>query len=365
MMHLDNKVKNAYYMLCYVFYGDRLTEQDEGKFSTESYDNLNNLFSTILCLLLDKQVKKGTYKNYINVTDEISTVRGKINLSETINSSSLIRKKIVCDYDEFSNNNLINQIIVTTINYLVRSEKTGKFIKARLNRLKSFFIGVDEIQPKSIRWDSIKYDRNNKAYKYIIDLCKMLLNEVLVTDQEGNTYFKDFFDGQSMNDLYERFLRKFYETKYPEYTVQVQHLRFNKNKKYDLMPDMFTDVSIIDKKNNRVLVIDAKFYGQILSDGRVGENINPRTVIKSSNNIYQMLSYVQNNKVVEKYNEAYGLILYAQTVNEPPLDLPYMSLNNNLVSIKTVDMNSDWEEIEKRLIAIGDMFKYNKIKEEA
>jgi len=76
-----------------------------------------------------------------------------------------------------------------------------------------------------------------------------------------------------------------------------------------------------------------------------------------------MLSYVQSNKVVEKYNEVYGLILYAQTLKEPPLDLPYMSLNNNLISIKTIDMNSNWVDIESRLKAIMNEFKDGKIKE--
>jgi len=365
MINIDNKVKNVYYMLCYVFYGDRLTEREEGKFGTESYDNLNNLFATLLCLLLDKQIKKGTYKNYVNLTEEVSKIKGKISIPMTINSSSLVRRKVVCDYDEYSNNNLINQIILTTINYLIRSNKTGNFIKARLNRIKMFFVDVDEIKIKSIKWDTIKYDRNNKAYKYIIDLCKMLIQNVIVVDDEGNTHFKEFFDGQTMNDLYERFLRKYYSDNYPEYLVKVQHLKFNKNKTYDLIPDMFTDISIIDKKNSRVLIIDAKFYGQILSDGRSNEsnNSDPRTVIKSSNNIYQMLSYVQSNKVVEKYNEVYGLILYAQTLKEPPLDLPYMSLNNNLISIKTIDMNSNWVDIESRLKAIMNEFKDGKIKE--
>ena len=104
MINVDNKVKNIYYMLCYSFYGDLLNEKDEAELGSEAFDNVYNLFSLLLCLILKKEVKKGLHREYISIIDEIGTIRGKININETINNNSMIKKKLVCDYDEYNEN---------------------------------------------------------------------------------------------------------------------------------------------------------------------------------------------------------------------------------------------------------------------
>ena len=109
MINVDNKVKNIYYMLCYSFYGEQLNQKDESNLGEEVFENIYNLFSLLLCLLLKKQIKKGLHKAYISIEDELSIVRGRINLNQTINNNSLVKKKVYCDFDEYSENCLLNQ----------------------------------------------------------------------------------------------------------------------------------------------------------------------------------------------------------------------------------------------------------------
>ena len=52
MINVDNKVKNIYYMLCYSFYGELLNEKEEASLGSEAFDNIYNLFSLLLCMLL-------------------------------------------------------------------------------------------------------------------------------------------------------------------------------------------------------------------------------------------------------------------------------------------------------------------------
>ena len=98
MIKVDNKIKNIYYMLCYSFNKELLNEKDVSDVDTESFDNIYNLFSIILALMIRKQIKKGMNKDYINETDELITIKGKINLSETINTNSLIKQKLICNF---------------------------------------------------------------------------------------------------------------------------------------------------------------------------------------------------------------------------------------------------------------------------
>ena len=135
MINVDNKVKNIYYMLCYSFIGERLNEKEEAQLSDEAFSNIYNLFSLLLCLILKKQVKKGLYKEYVYTTDEIRTIKGKINISETINNNSLRKKKITCDLDEYSENCLLNKVIKTTLLYLLKSNKIGRQTKDSLKKL--------------------------------------------------------------------------------------------------------------------------------------------------------------------------------------------------------------------------------------
>ena len=64
MINVDNKVRNIYYMLCYSFYGEQLNKKSESMLGEEAFENIYNLFSMLLCLILKNQLKKGIYGQY-------------------------------------------------------------------------------------------------------------------------------------------------------------------------------------------------------------------------------------------------------------------------------------------------------------
>ena len=77
MINVDNKVKNIYYMLCYSFYGELLNEKDEAELGSEAFDNIYNLFSLLLCLILKKEVKKGLHREYIGTMMNLELLEEK------------------------------------------------------------------------------------------------------------------------------------------------------------------------------------------------------------------------------------------------------------------------------------------------
>ena len=95
-------VKNIYYMLSYAFYS--LNFKEYKKVASEEFDNIYELFSELLIIALNKQIKQGLYRDYIEVDETTSSIRGKINITESINELSFINKKLNCTYDEFSVN---------------------------------------------------------------------------------------------------------------------------------------------------------------------------------------------------------------------------------------------------------------------
>ena len=78
-------------MLAYAF--KVLNEKTYKKIETEEFENISELLSEILFLGVSKQVKQGLVKDYIDVTEDVSSPKGKINITESINRLNFIRGK--------------------------------------------------------------------------------------------------------------------------------------------------------------------------------------------------------------------------------------------------------------------------------
>ena len=52
--------------------------------ATEEFDNLHNLFVEILAKGIDRQLKQGLYREYLNRKEDVAVVRDKIDMPGTI-----------------------------------------------------------------------------------------------------------------------------------------------------------------------------------------------------------------------------------------------------------------------------------------
>lgn len=94
----------------------------------------------------------------------------------------LARKQVLtCEYDELSENNLLNQILKTTVMLLIRHAKVDAEYKSDLKKEMLFFSAVDTIEPASIKWSSIRFQRSNQSYRMLISLCQFVLEGMLLT----------------------------------------------------------------------------------------------------------------------------------------------------------------------------------------
>lgn len=344
MIKVDNKIKNIYYMLCYSFNKDLLRAKGVSDIDYEVFDNIYNLFSIILSMMIRNQVKKGINKDYIDKTTELSTVKGKINLSETIIKNALVRQKLICDFDEFSENNTLNQIIKTTVNYLINSNKIGNTTKSELKKSMIYFNNVDIIDVSTINWKQLMFNRNNNSYKNIIVLCELILKGLIVSDKKGKEQFKEFLDETALHRIYENFIREYYKKKGLPASKRKFQLSDNNS---TIIGFAETDITLENKTD--MLIIDAKFYNKILVDGRY-EN----SKIISRANVNQVFTYVVKQKA-ETNKNVKGMLLYAQTPNEPEYNEKVIIAGNE-IKLRTLDMNKEWKYVCKTLDDIADDF---------
>ena len=102
-------VQNIYYMLSYAF--QALQAQNYKDLATVKFHNTAELCAAILDKGISVQLKRGLGRDYLPKSESLSTLQGKLNISESIKTQTLLKKQMICTYDEFSTNTQFNQII--------------------------------------------------------------------------------------------------------------------------------------------------------------------------------------------------------------------------------------------------------------
>lgn len=329
-------IHNVYYMLSYAF--QILNEQSYKNIATEQFHNTADLMAAILSKGIATQIKRGLGKEYILRTETLSSLRGKMNITKSIKTQTILKKQMWCTYDEFSVNGTKNRIIKSTLELLLKSD-IPKYRKKELRKLMIFFSEVENIDLHSINWN-MKYDRNNKTYRMLISICYLVINGLIQTNSEGNTKIMDFLDEQSMFRLYEKFILGYYKKHYAELSPSASRIPWSVDNTI-MLPVMQSDIYL--QKNNTVLIIDAKYYSHTTQVKYDNHTLH-------SNNMYQIFTYVKNCDYAfgEEEHKVSGMLLYANTDEKIQPDNVYQ-MNGNQITVKTLDLNQKFDIIAKQL----------------
>ena len=155
-------IKNIYYMLAYAFHS--LKQEQYRDIALEEFDNIHNLMAAILAKGIGYQLKQGLYREYVPKKDNLPVLRGKITMPGTIRNKIARKQLLNCEFDELSENNLLNQIIKTTAMLLLKHWEVDSKYKNVLKKELLYFGQVDMVELRYIKWNCIGYGRNNKSY---------------------------------------------------------------------------------------------------------------------------------------------------------------------------------------------------------
>lgn len=248
-------IQNIYYMLSYAF--QVLNEQGYKNIATEQFHNTAELMAAILERGIAVQLKRGLGKEYIPKTEALSSLRGKIDIAESIKTQTVLRKQLICAYDEFSVNGTMNRIIKSTVELLLRSN-ISKPRKKNLRKLMVYFGEVDLIDLYTVNWN-VQYNRNNQTYRMLISICYLVVKGLLQTNSDGSTRLMDFLDEQRTCRLYEKFILEYYKKEFKQLTVNASRIPWQLDDDVDnMLPVMQSDIML--QHDEQVLIIDAKYY---------------------------------------------------------------------------------------------------------
>lgn len=334
-------VSNIYYMLTYAFQVLHQSNYDE--VSTEPFDNIQDLFAAILSKGIAQQLKQGLHREYIENKENLSVMHGKLDFNGTIKNQVQNRKLLSCEYDELSENNIYNQIIKTTVMLLVKDASVKDETKTVLKKEMLFFSTVDEVDPFLIRWDLLRFNRNNQSYRMILSICQFVIEGLLLTTDNGDVKLAQFLDEQRMCHLYEKFILEFYRKEMPELKANASKIEWQLDDGIStLLPSMQSDIML--KYGDKTLIIDAKYYSH-------STQVQYGKATLHSQNVYQIFAYVKNEDAGNTGSVA-GMLLYAKTEEEITPDMDVV-LSGNKISAKTLDLNCQFNAISKQLKSIA------------
>ena len=338
-------IQNIYYMLSYAF--QTLQAENYKDLAAENFHNTAELCAAILDKGIGIQLKHGLRRDYVSKSESLSTLQGKLNISESIKTQTMLKKQMICTYDEFSTNIQFNQIIKSTVLLLLKANITNS-LKKSLRKLLLFFSDVNEIDLHFVNWNQ-QYNRSNQNYQMLIGMCYLVYKGLLTTQNNGTTKLMDFFDGQRMCRLYEKFLLEYYRKEHPELTANASQIAWQlDDTENQMLPRMQTDIML--SKNNNILIIDAKYYSHMTQQQYGIHTLH-------SNNLYQIFTYVKNKEFeLRNYEHTVsGMLLYAQT-DEDIIPNNTYHMSGNQISVLALDLNQDFSKISRTLDDIAKNF---------
>ena len=336
-------IQNIYYMLSYAF--QILNEQGYKNIATEQFNNTAELMAAILEKGIAIQLKRGLGKEYILQTEALSSLREKIDIAESIKTQSMLRKQLICTYDEFSVNSTMNRIIKSTVELLIHSN-ISKQRKKNLRKLMVYFGEVDFIDLHTVNWD-VQYNRYNQTYRMLISICYLVVKGLLHTQSDGCKKLMDFLDEQRMCRLYEKFILEYYRKEFKNQIVaNASQIPWQlDNEENAMLPVMQSDIML--QRGDRVLIIDAKYY-----EHSTQVQFDKHTL--HSGNLYQIFTYVKNKEyeLKDKDHKVSGMLLYAKTDEEIYPNNVYQ-MSGNQITVSTLDLNKPFAEIVEQLNTIA------------
>ena len=332
-------IGNVYYMLTYAFRS--LSIGGISSAGGEQFDNLHELFAEIVMRGMLRQRKRGLPKGYKNEHEELSNLRGKIDILSSIRNLSQVKRRLICEFDELTEDTPGNRLIKCALTHLLKKDDVSNTRKRFLKFLHSGLESVTDVQ-----YQAISPQRTGGAeYVMLVNICRFLLDGLLMKTGSGYK-MREWLPDEKMSLLYEHFLLEYFKRHHPEFNARSAGIEWDSEDLPPYMPNMHSDVYLTYE--GKTLIIDAKFYSRTMVE-RFGKKMY------HSHNLYQIFTYVKNADKTKCGNVS-GMLLYAGTDEAITPDSD-STIGGNRISLKTLNLSGKFEVIQAQLEKIAATLK--------
>lgn len=336
-------VRNIYYLLLYAWGhfesgGVRDVDADQSP-------DLPNLLGKVLNEGTHRLVRRGLDRGYVEITEETRSPRGKLRLDMMTKQQTMLRGIAICDLDELTPDVLHNQILRASLMSLATCADVEKALRHELMISARRMGGVSPIRLSADLFHRVQLSRNTSQYGFLMRVCELVFHGLLPDEKGGSSKFQSILEDETrMSALFEVFLRNFYRSELPGYSAASEIMPWlaDAQNEADLayLPIMKTDITL--RSGTRTIVADAKYYKEALAGGRYDPKLR-------STHLYQLSTYLAHVRERETDQDISGLLVYP-AINKS-LRLRYNLLNTPM-TVATVDLGADWQQIHAELIEL-------------
>ena len=315
-------------------------------------------FFEILIYLFSKYTKEllnsSVYQKYVDVENELSFVKGRINFDEYINQNLGRGRnhKVNCIYDSFEIDNEFNQCIKYVSKMLLSATKDQQN-KRNLNVILFILDEVSDCYISSEQCKKVQFNPLLSDFETVRDYCVLFLENSVSFNYKNDLKLFAFL--LPMEYVFEDFIYGFIykEIEGVNPRGQVKGTYLDEAKSFGLKPDL-----ILEFLDNRKIIADTKYKMVYADSSDAKKGI-------SQNDLYQMVGYAIRFGITDIK------LLYPNTCREESCaDLKTITIIDELANQQKITIKAHQLPIIDKSISIANLEKmklsdcFNDLKEE-
>lgn len=248
----------------------------------KSDDSILEILIRLFCDRLWQSIRRGMVRRYETRSENLPLLRGRLSVTEQIRQNLARPDRLACVFDEFSENNPLNQALKAALRVLAKVARS-QANQRNIAELIFCFQDVDDVVPVTINWELASTNRLSAAYTPLLALARLFIEGKSPDVVSGTgAGFALLFD---MNKLFESYIGTIARRVFGAQglTVSLQGPRkylaerSNGSPVFQLRPDI-----VASHESGVAFIIDTKWKRLDESDNREGI---------ATPDIYQMYAY--------------------------------------------------------------------------
>lgn len=240
----------------------------------------NNLLEVFISKFLNESdmiIKRGLKSSYVTVQSNEKFLKGKLLMTQQLRRNIVNQSYFFNEYDEFMTNSAENQLIKTTLEYLLKNSRDNNNLRIIREQL-VYFEFVDLTNSPEQTFQKVSIGRNYTYYEQTLNWCRIFLSRKSFTSFKGSSLaFAVLFP---MEEIFEAYIAYMMKKSIPDANVSAQDKKYslfdrtNETKAgYRLRPDL-----VVRFEDNRTTIADTKW--------KVLDSTGP-----SQTDLYQMYAF--------------------------------------------------------------------------
>lgn len=278
-------------------------------------------------------LRSGLLRGYVSKRDNLTMMRGRLNVAEHIRTNVAAKHRLLCDFDEFTSDVLENRIIRRTLWLLLRVRAWPTRIRLPMDRYERQMAEANLQHIDDRDFENVHFTRLNERYRTPLTLARLLLQMLSVTHRYGEREMLPLL--LNMPKVFERFLQRMLGERLAAQELTVrwegESRPLDRRCTVRLVPDM-----VIYADSTPLCIVDAKYKS---TDWDAESGDDQADGAASNADVYQMLAYCIG------YGVSDAVLIYAEPTARPPVEI---EVNGRLVRVHTlgIDLTGQGEDFE-------------------